>query len=135
MKGDFQPPPHHEPLQDWLRLFGWVRAQQGLRFELAFWFPDQDPADGQRGHAAMKPNGCAGRYFNILLPLAIPIWKDDFLPMRLNIFLGRLQSRQAAALLAWPAVLSGYALRSWFIRAAPSRKRAIRVIGWASFTT
>ena len=35
MKSDFQLPAHHEPFQDLFRFFVQVRAQQGLRFELA----------------------------------------------------------------------------------------------------
>jgi len=116
MKSDFELPAHHEPLQNLFWLFGQVSAQQSLRFELAFRIPDQNPTDGQRRHTAVKPNRCTGRYFDFSSSLAIPIRNDHFLPTSLNIFLDLLQSGQAFALLARPAILSRRALGSRFIQ-------------------
>src|SRR6266852_3998688 len=72
MKGYFQWPAQHKPLQDSLGTSLLIGTQKRLRIELSLWVPNEHPADRHRWQSVVIPDGCVAGQFDHACGPAIP---------------------------------------------------------------
>ena len=128
LKGNFQLPAQHKPLQYPGRVLRRVGAEQGLRGEGALGVSDQHPANGYRGLAGAVPDCRLGGELHRACGAVIPGHRGAG-PGCLGLVKESFE-RGLPRAFEWRAtVLSRLTGWRWSIEAASMRKRAIRVTG------
>src|SRR5690606_25902969 len=107
MKGHFDLPAAHKPLDDLLWRNRQIGTKQGLGLEDLFWIAEDDPTDGQRWKTAVVPDGGVGGDLDHSFFLTIPLLDRETLPASVLVLRHGFQGGQALAFLAWAAHFPG----------------------------
>lgn len=106
-KRDFHRPALDKPIQDGLGRVVQVGREQSLRIKLLLGIANEDPADGHRRFAAVRPNRGIRADIDVAGPLAIAVGNAQRRPLGLRIVEDGLQGGTPIAFESRSAFLTG----------------------------